>query len=163
MPSHLSNPWYADSVQDFTFICCPECVYRTKEEQSFQAHAISFHPQSYVFFDKEDHNDHNDYYDSDKPEVKEEPSEDLKQENIEITCDPDTIKNESYEHESKPFSCEKCDLKFSTERKLINHVKIVHEGVKERIPCTFCDEVFASKNEKQSHMKRIHPIGQVCH
>ena len=160
MASHLSNPWYAENIQDFTFICCPECVYRTKEEQSFQAHAISFHPQSYVFFDRDDHNDDYDLV-SDKTEVKDEPSEEpseLKQENIEITCDPEVIKNESFENDSKPFSCEKCDLKFSTERKLINHVKIVHEGVKERIPCTFCDEVFASKNEKQ-RMKRIHPIG----
>ena len=46
----LSNPWAVDSVSDFTFICCPECIFRTKEEPSFQAHALQNHPQSKTLF-----------------------------------------------------------------------------------------------------------------
>ena len=38
------------SIQDFNFFCCPECIYRTKEEISFQAHAIQNHEQSKKFF-----------------------------------------------------------------------------------------------------------------
>ena len=46
----ISNPWMVQSIQDFNFFCCPECVYRTKEEISFQAHAIQNHEQSKNFF-----------------------------------------------------------------------------------------------------------------
>ena len=48
----LSNPWLVESIKEFTYICCPECVYRTKEESTFQAHAIQNHPQSFVLFNK---------------------------------------------------------------------------------------------------------------
>ena len=50
------NPWEVDTLQAFSFLCCPECVYRSKEETSFQAHAIHNHPQSSAFFNlvKED-------------------------------------------------------------------------------------------------------------
>ena len=44
------NPWQVDDLQAFSFLCCPECVYRSQEETSFQVHAIQNHPQSSVFF-----------------------------------------------------------------------------------------------------------------
>ena len=48
------NPWHAESIQDFTFINCPEaeCYFKTKEEPLFQSHAIQNHPRSSEFFDK---------------------------------------------------------------------------------------------------------------
>ena len=45
-----SNPWKVESLQAFNFLCCPECVYRSKEEISFQDHALTNHPQSQAFF-----------------------------------------------------------------------------------------------------------------
>ena len=33
------NPWKVQSIQDLNFLCCPECVYRFKEELTFQTHA----------------------------------------------------------------------------------------------------------------------------
>ena len=44
------NPWQVDNLQAFWFLCCPECVYRSKEETSFQIHAIQNHPLSSEFF-----------------------------------------------------------------------------------------------------------------
>ena len=44
------NPWQVDSLSAFNFLCCPECVYRSKEEHSFQDHALANHPQSFTFF-----------------------------------------------------------------------------------------------------------------
>ena len=32
------------------FFCGPECVYRSKEESSFQVHAVQNHPKSKAFF-----------------------------------------------------------------------------------------------------------------
>ena len=45
-----TNPWYVESIEDFTFICCPECSYKSKTETKFQIHALENHPQCLVFF-----------------------------------------------------------------------------------------------------------------
>ena len=34
------NPWKVQSIQDLNFLCCPECVYRFKEELTFQTHTL---------------------------------------------------------------------------------------------------------------------------
>ena len=44
------NPWQVDNLQAFSFLCCPECIYKSQEETSFEAHAIQNHPLSSVFF-----------------------------------------------------------------------------------------------------------------
>ena len=44
------NPWNVQNISEFNFFCCPECVYRSKEETSFQSHAIQNHPRSRIFF-----------------------------------------------------------------------------------------------------------------
>ena len=48
----LGNPWEVENVTAFSFLCCPECVYRCKDETSFQDHAVHHHPQSVVLFSK---------------------------------------------------------------------------------------------------------------
>ena len=45
-----SNPWIVESIEVFNFFCCPECVYRSQEEFSFQVHALQNHPQSQALF-----------------------------------------------------------------------------------------------------------------
>ena len=64
----LSNPWHVKSVQEFMYINCPECVYKTKDEPLFQNHAIHNHPQSHVLFNIKDKSE---FVDCDKV-VKEE-------------------------------------------------------------------------------------------
>ena len=49
----MTNPWQVDNLQGFTFLCCPECYFRSQEVYAFQDHALSKHPHSQVFF-----NDH---------------------------------------------------------------------------------------------------------
>ena len=44
------NPWAVPGIDAFNFLCCPECVYRSKEESSFYSHAIQNHPKSRIFF-----------------------------------------------------------------------------------------------------------------
>ena len=46
------NPWNVDSIEAFSFLKCPECIFDTKEEESFLEHAFEDHPLSSVFFDK---------------------------------------------------------------------------------------------------------------
>ena len=46
------NPWNVDSINAFTFLKCPECVFDTKEEHDFRDHAVENHPMSFIFFSK---------------------------------------------------------------------------------------------------------------
>ena len=48
------NPWDVDSIQAFSFLKCPECIFDTKEEEIFQEHAVENHPLSFVLFGKAD-------------------------------------------------------------------------------------------------------------
>ena len=44
------NPWLVESIEAFSYYCCPECVFRTKEESFFQTHALQNHSQSTSLF-----------------------------------------------------------------------------------------------------------------
>ena len=38
------------SIYDFNYFCCPECIFQSKEELLFQEHALQTHEQSKTFF-----------------------------------------------------------------------------------------------------------------
>ena len=44
------NPWVVESIEAFSFYCCPECDLKTKNEDYFKTHAIECHNKSKVFF-----------------------------------------------------------------------------------------------------------------
>ena len=46
------NPWQVESIQEFSFLKCPECTFDSKEEETFQDHAIENHPLSFILFGK---------------------------------------------------------------------------------------------------------------
>ena len=50
MESTTNNPWAVPHVKEFSFLCCPECQFKSKEELSFESHAVSEHPRSHVLF-----------------------------------------------------------------------------------------------------------------
>ena len=53
----MLNPWKVQNIYEFNYYCCPECVFRSKEDMSFQAHALQNHVLSKTFFHSvEDHN-----------------------------------------------------------------------------------------------------------
>ena len=45
------NPWEVESIQEFSFLNCPECPFRTKAKEIFQNHAVENHPKSFILFD----------------------------------------------------------------------------------------------------------------
>ena len=53
----LANPWAVESVKDLTFICCPECVFKSKDESIFEEHAVRNHPRSESLFVKNKSNE----------------------------------------------------------------------------------------------------------
>ena len=50
MADEICNPWAVTHIDLFNFLCCPECVFRSKEISSFQSHAVENHPKSKIFF-----------------------------------------------------------------------------------------------------------------
>ena len=44
------NPWQVDSIQAFVYINCPECTFKTKEEEFFKDHAVASHPMCSALF-----------------------------------------------------------------------------------------------------------------
>ena len=47
-----TNPWLVDSIKAFSFLNCPECDFRSQEENLFSYHAAKNHPLSSAFYDK---------------------------------------------------------------------------------------------------------------
>lgn len=46
----MTNPWKVSSIHVFNYFCCPECVFRSQEINSFEAHAVQNHPLASVLF-----------------------------------------------------------------------------------------------------------------
>ena len=44
------NPWSVNNINEFWFLTCPECAFKTKEQHKFQSHAVQNHPQSFELF-----------------------------------------------------------------------------------------------------------------
>ena len=52
MKAYSKNPWLVENIDEFNFLCCPECAYKSKDEVLFETHAIENHPKSSVLFEK---------------------------------------------------------------------------------------------------------------
>ena len=48
MKTYAQNPWLAQDILDFNFLCCPECAYKSKVENLFIEHAVEIHPKSKI-------------------------------------------------------------------------------------------------------------------
>ena len=48
MKTYAQNPWLAQDIADFNFLCCPECAYKSKVENLFIEHAVEIHPKSKI-------------------------------------------------------------------------------------------------------------------
>ena len=44
------NPWQVKNIEAFSFYCCPECDFKSKDGDHFKRHAIESHNKSKVFF-----------------------------------------------------------------------------------------------------------------
>ena len=46
MKGYGINPWLVKDLDDFYFLCCPECAYKSKDDEAFMDHAVENHPKS---------------------------------------------------------------------------------------------------------------------
>ena len=47
----MLNPWLVDTIEAFSFYCCPECTFKSNEPFFFQDHALKNHYLSKSLFD----------------------------------------------------------------------------------------------------------------
>ena len=52
-----SNPWMVENIEAFVYYCCPECVFRSKDESFFQSHALQNHAGSNLLFNRQTYNE----------------------------------------------------------------------------------------------------------
>ena len=71
-----SNPWMVENIEAFVYYCCPECVFRSKDESFFQSHALQNHAGSNLLFNRQTYDE--------ETKVEITIDEDIKQEQIDI-------------------------------------------------------------------------------
>ena len=45
------NPWEVKNIEAFSFYCCPECDFKSKDGDHFKRHAIESHNKSILTLD----------------------------------------------------------------------------------------------------------------
>ena len=163
------NPWLVSSLDDFSYLCCPECVYRSKETNSFQAHALQNHPKSLALFIGTSSSDslikdEPEEYETkvDRLEVSEELEFDIKHEDTSSGDESYSVrKRRKVKKETKKYSCQFCSREFDKRCDLRTHVRTDHEHP---VQCDECDRKFESPSKLTQHkyMKHKHPPGSQC-
>ena len=126
------NPWSVDSIESFSFYCCPECIFRSKEENFFQIHALQNHVQSKEFF--QEGNDESDV--TIKEEVLEEVEE-FSSVKLEIFNDMKHL-SDSQNEGKKLYSYPVCNDSFDTKMAVKNHLSFTHEISSDRLSSYGC-------------------------
>ena len=163
------NPWQVESLQDFSYLKCPECSFDAKEEEVFEYHATENHPLSFVFFGK--------------IFVKEEALEmdeyNLVSENIigtpnfpKITnikkefADDDNDKEEKekprpqenkLEANGEAVKCQYCEYSSPWKGVVRKHEFTIHKvsGPKQN-KCSHCDFFFEKESNLKRHIRKVH-------
>ena len=151
-----TNPWQAESLEDFTFICCPECVFKSKNAYTFESHALENHPNSTEFFkivNTESNLKHEDEVNSDP--IKLEASEYFESELIEEDyLDQEDIENARRES----LKAVKVELEKPVRKKKVKKSKETKELSLFYTQCLVCFKVCENRSSKRKHIQEEHPI-----
>lgn len=157
------NPWDVETLTDFSFFCCPECIFRSTDACHFKDHALDNHPLSKTFFLKEK---------TEEKVVKNIKNEIIEEDQVkyeDMCCDPKTfpdieIKGESSDLptgddvSSEHFCCV-CNESFPDKKSLILHQSNSHDS----FPCQECGQTFKTYKHLLGHMEWVKRSGKSCH
>ena len=166
------NPWKVESIQDFSCLKCPECVFFTKEENDFENHAVANHPLSAMLFDetmssseiegaeKEEVLDN--VNDVEVHNVKKEPADlDTSERdpfdfsNTNIPQHGTHIESVHYKTDGKIHACSLCDFQENDTSKFNNHLKM-HKHYQ----CVSCENKFHGANSKTIFNMHLEHLGE---
>lgn len=145
----MTNPWAVETLEDFNFLCCPECLFRSKDSSDFQEHAMTNHPLSMTFFDpKDEKNIKNEPFDNESVliEVAADPLmiEKIKDEEDVKTINQIPVNN--VQEDNAGFQCQGCDKSFLYHTDYMQHVKN-HKSWE----CKECGQIYKTMNLLQKH------------
>jgi len=169
----FKHPWMVESIEAFSFYCCPECTFRSKEENFFEAHALQNHDLSRYLFQEN-------FVQDMKIDIKVESSEakhDLKDQfgqhflantNVQVKTEfedfiddadvsPPEDDDENVELVSeKSLECDECGKKCKNQKHFTNH-KRYHKSLNG--PQEYCEKCDRNIPEKffPSHCLSVHP------
>ena len=157
-----ANPWLVENLSDFSYLCCPECDYRTQVEGFFEHHAVNKHPSSIEFFSAEVA-DEVPEEESFAVNVKEEAIEDYDDSNyIEVDLKADFDEDVAdgdikTENDQKPVSKPKKRIKKPKGDKSNKRIKDeALPGDTAKQECSKCQEVIFGFYNHSLHLKDHH-------
>ena len=155
------NPWEKDNVEEFSFFCCSDCPFRTKESANYELHIAEEHLKteksvnnvielskikSEVEYDYEEMDYENDYGNDYDTEMK---VEDLKTEDTEEKYSPKVSKSGT-----KVSTCGVCSQEFNSVKELKKHNG--HNKDNKIFNCSLCSKNFCRKKSLMEHNRTIH-------
>lgn len=149
----MENPWLVDNVEAFNFLCCPECMFKSKELEDFKGHAVQSHPMSLALFKVKE----------EQTVIKSEPIDPLDVLETQITNEEPSSKQSEVEEDNE---CRICQLRFSNSHQWRTHMKTDHKVVEEPMlektnmikewECKICFEKFFSFSHWKVHNQSQH-------
>jgi hypothetical protein len=177
------NPWKVQSIQDFNYFCCPECVYRSKQEIPFQEHALQNHEESKTFFHnvsdlsnlvKQEIFDDDHYYDQFSyvepndhfnNETISDPSEtenDITLKKVKTELLPSDLELKNYYEKISEIDDRKSEFSVDSieNEQAFQHLKqkrnIIKEENQRKFQCKYCIHFYSVETSLKKHVTKCH-------
>ena len=151
----LDNPWHVKNVQNFLFLNCPECEFKTKKENIFHNHAVQCHPSSILLFSNENEYDPLELKSS--QEFEEIESENFVPEDLQ---NEETLEDIMFPEEEEIFNSQ---FKPTTNKVIKSKKDVMEKSTNEKSGieqkqvfhfCSFCSAKCESMENLKIHIKR---------
>ena len=160
----MGNPWNIQSIFELQYFNCPSCVFKDSSKQEIIYHAFDYHPESIEYLANINDESLMDIICPWKLiEIKKEEVFDTNEGTVDPLYDPSMVEvNMKMEYSEQSPKMKQSDYvdcgicgKSMTHKYLSEHIKTVHEGIKEH-KCNFCGKFYSQKSSLNLHVKTFH-------